>query len=65
MQDVSLYNTAVTGPRHALVVTDIACRSALGLRGVAHLTISKDVQAMRLADDKASMENHGLRTSAA
>jgi pyruvate dehydrogenase (quinone) len=65
MQDVSLYNTAVTGPRHALVVTDIACRSALGLRGVAHLTISKDVQAMRLADDKASMENHGLRTSTA
>lgn len=65
MQDVALYNTVVTGPRHALVVTDIACRSALGSRGVAHLTISKDVQAMRLADDKASLENHGLRTSTA
>jgi pyruvate dehydrogenase (quinone) len=65
MQDVALYNVAVSGPRHALVVTDIACRSALGSRGVAHLTISKDVQAMRLADDKASMENHGLRTSTA
>jgi pyruvate dehydrogenase (quinone) len=65
MQDVALYNTLVTGPRHALIVTDIACRSALGGRGVAHLTIPKDVQAMRLADDKASMENHGLRTSTA
>jgi len=65
MQDVALNNTVVTGPRHALIVTDIACRSALGAHGVAHLTISKDVQAMRLADDKASMENHGLRTSTA
>ncbi|WP_222105695.1 thiamine pyrophosphate-binding protein [Paraburkholderia sp. BCC1885] len=65
MQDVALYNMVVTGPRHALVVTDIACRSALGARGVAHLTVSKDTQALRLADDKASMENHGLRTSSA
>jgi pyruvate dehydrogenase (quinone) len=65
MQDVALYNMVVTGPRHALVVTDIACRSALGGRGVAHLTVAKDTQAMRLTDDKASMENHGLRTSTA
>jgi len=65
MQDVALYNTVVTGPRHALVVTDIAGRSALGGRGVAHLTVSKDTQSMRLADDKASMEKHGLRTSTA
>ena len=63
MEDVALYNTVVTGPRHALIVTDIACRSALGGRGVAHLTISKDTQAERLANDKASTENHGLRTS--
>lgn len=40
MQNVALYNTTVTGPRHALVVTDIAWRSAPGSRGVAHLTIS-------------------------
>ncbi|HEY1608345.1 MAG TPA: hypothetical protein VGG24_03690 [Paraburkholderia sp.] len=63
MQDVALYNLAVTGPRHALTVTDIACRTALGGRGVAHLTIAKDVQAFRLADDKPSIENHGIRTS--
>ncbi|NVH77271.1 pyruvate oxidase [Paraburkholderia sp. JPY432] len=65
MEDVALYNVAVTGPRHALVVTDLACRHALGQRGVAHLAVSKDVQAQRLGDDKASMENHGLRTSTA
>lgn len=65
MQDVALYNVAVSGPRHALTVTDIACRHALGYRGVAHLAVPKDVQTYRLADDKPSMENHGIRTSAA
>ena len=65
MQDVALYNLAVTGPRHALTVTDIACRNALGNRGVAHLAVAKDVQTFRLADDKPSMENHGIRTSTA
>ncbi|SAL01186.1 thiamine pyrophosphate protein [Caballeronia pedi] len=65
MADVALYNVAVTGPRHALTVTDIACRHALGNRGVAHLTIPKDVQFQRLADDKPSTENHGVRTSTA
>lgn len=34
MKGVALYNTAVTSPGHALVVTDIACRTALGGRGV-------------------------------
>ena len=63
MKGVALYNTAVSSPGHALVVTDIACRSALGGRGVAHITVPKDVQAMKLSADKPSMEYHGLRTS--
>jgi pyruvate dehydrogenase (quinone) len=63
MKGVALYNTAVNSPGHALVVTDIACRSALGGRGVAHITVPKDVQAMKLSADKPSMEYHGLRTS--
>jgi pyruvate dehydrogenase (quinone) len=62
MRDVAIYNIAVTGPIHAGIVGNLACRSALGQRGVAHLTIAKDTQAMRLAADKPSMENHGLRT---
>jgi pyruvate dehydrogenase (quinone) len=62
MRDVSLYNIAVTGPIHARIVGNLACRSALGERGVAHLTIAKDTQAMKLGADKPSMENHGLQT---
>ncbi len=30
---------------------------------MAHITIPKDLQAMKLSADKPSMENHGLRTS--
>jgi pyruvate dehydrogenase (quinone) len=62
MRDVAIYNIAVSGPIHAGIVGNLACRSALGKRGVAHLTIAKDVQAMKLAADKPSLENHGLRT---
>ena len=62
MRDVAIYNVAITGPIHAGIVGNLACRSALGQRGVAHLTVAKDTQAMQMAADKASMENHGLRT---
>ena len=63
MEPVALYNVEVTGPQHAIVVGNRACRAALGDRGVAHLAISKDVQMMRLAADKRSMGNPGARTS--
>jgi pyruvate dehydrogenase (quinone) len=63
MEDVAVYNTQVSGPLNAQVVTPIACRAALGQRGVAHLAIAKDTQAMTLSADKPSMENHGLRTA--
>jgi pyruvate dehydrogenase (quinone) len=65
MQDVACFNVEITGPAHALIVTNRACRAALGDRGVAHLTIAKDVQAKPLSSDKPSMENHGGRTSSA
>jgi pyruvate dehydrogenase (quinone) len=64
MEDVSIYNVRVSGPVHARTVVNRACRAALGHRGVAHLTIAKDTQAMKLSADKPSMENHGLQTSA-
>ena len=59
----ALYNVEVTGPEHAVLVTNRACCVALGDRGVAHLTVSKDTQMMRLAADKRSMGNPGARTS--
>jgi pyruvate dehydrogenase (quinone) len=63
MQDVALYNERVTGPEHAVIVANRACRAALGDRGVAHLTVSKDVQMMKLSAGKRSMRNPGARTS--
>jgi pyruvate dehydrogenase (quinone) len=65
MNDVALYNTAVTSPGHALIVSDLACRAALGNRGVAHLSVPKDVQLMQLSADRPSRGNHGARTSSA
>jgi pyruvate dehydrogenase (quinone) len=62
MQSVALYNVRVTGPLHARIVGNLACRAALAGHGVAHLTVAKDIQAMALSQDKPSMENHGLRT---
>jgi pyruvate dehydrogenase (quinone) len=63
MEDVALFNERVNGPAHALFVVNRACRAALGDRGVAHLTITKDEQIKKLSADKPSMENHGGRTS--
>jgi pyruvate dehydrogenase (quinone) len=63
MRDVALYNVQVTGPLHVRIVGNLACRAALSGRGVAHLSIAKDTQAMPLSADKPSMENHGLQTS--
>ncbi len=42
--DVSVYNERVMGPAHVNNVVDEAIRSALGYRGVAHITIPKDIQ---------------------
>src|ERR1700722_6928483 len=42
MEPIALYNVEVTGPQHAIIVANRACRAALGDRGVAHLTIAKD-----------------------
>ena len=63
MQTVALYNEEVTGPEHAVIVGNRACRAALGNRGVARLAISKDVQMMKRSADKRSMRNPGARTS--
>jgi len=42
--DVSCYNQMILGAKHASIVVDIACRSALVRRGVAHLTCPADIQ---------------------
>lgn len=42
--DVAVYNARVMGPEHVENVADLACRTALAYRGVAHLTIPVDFQ---------------------
>ncbi len=42
--DVAKYNGRVMGPHHVENVTELACRTALGYRGVAHVTIPIDFQ---------------------
>ena len=42
--DVAVYNQRVMGPAHVVNVVDEAIKTALARRGVAHLTIPKDIQ---------------------
>src|SRR5580698_7720495 len=42
--DVTVYNARVMGCAHVRNVTDLACRTALNFRGVAHLNIPTDIQ---------------------
>src|ERR671917_1090770 len=37
-EDVAVFNQQVMGPGHARALVDAACRAALGMRGVAHIT---------------------------
>lgn len=60
MKDAAVFNTVITGPRHAQTVVDLACRAALTTPGVAHLTVSVDVQQKPLSDDKASVKASNL-----
>src|ERR1043166_2704207 len=42
--DVALYNCRIMGPTHVENVADLACRTALSYRGVAHIMFPVDVQ---------------------
>ena len=42
--DVCVYNNRVMGPAHVGNAVELACRSALAYRGVAHVTIPVDLQ---------------------
>ncbi len=48
--DVAVYNNMITGAAHAETAMNIACRSALSLRSVSHLTIPIDIQEQKLKD---------------
>jgi pyruvate dehydrogenase (quinone) len=42
--DVAKYNARIMGPAHVENVANLACRTALAYRGVAHITIPVDIQ---------------------
>jgi pyruvate dehydrogenase (quinone) len=63
LKDVAVYNQMINGPRQAQTVVDLACRTALTMPGVAHLSVAKDVQQKPLSQDKASKNSENLRGS--
>jgi len=55
--DVSVYNQRVMGPAHVNNVVDEAIKTALSRRGVAHITIPKDIQEMKSSEEHRSKAN--------
>jgi pyruvate dehydrogenase (quinone) len=56
-EDVAVYTTRVMGPSHIENVTDLACRKAIGYRGVAHINIASDLQRQPATRKNASPRN--------
>jgi len=55
--DVCVYNARVMGPQHVENVVELACRSALAYRGVAHVTLPVDMQSEQVSADIKSKRN--------
>jgi pyruvate dehydrogenase (quinone) len=55
--DVAEYNERIMGPAHAVNVLDEAIRTAMARRGVAHITIPKDIQEWKVSSDQRSGAN--------
>ena len=55
--DVSVYNERIMGAAHARNITELACRTALARKGVAHITIPVDIQDQEVKDDARSKRN--------
>src|SRR5579875_1276907 len=50
-EDVSVFNERIMGAAHAGNVTELACRTALARKGVAHITIPVDLQDQEVSQD--------------
>ncbi|HET9715092.1 MAG TPA: thiamine pyrophosphate-dependent enzyme [Pseudolabrys sp.] len=55
--DVCVYNTRIMGAAHVENAVELACRTALAYRGVAHVTIPVDIQDQTLNEDTRSKRN--------
>src|SRR5436305_4455902 len=57
--DVCVYNARVMNAAHTENVAELACRSAMSYRGVAHVTIPVDVQDATVEErSKRNVEHH-------
>src|SRR3954454_6178661 len=56
-KDVAAYNQMILGAEHARALVDLACRTALSLRTVAHLTCPVDIQELSLSDESPTEKN--------
>ena len=61
--DVAVYNERIMGPAHVGNIADLACRTALSYRGVAHIAFPVDIQDMEVSADKRSDRNVSNHTS--
>ncbi|HVY58775.1 MAG TPA: thiamine pyrophosphate-dependent enzyme [Xanthobacteraceae bacterium] len=55
--DVAVYNTRIMGAQHVENVVELACRTALSYRGVAHVTMPVDMQSEPVDADTRSERN--------
>lgn len=62
-EDVTVYNARIMGAAHTENVADLACRTALTKRGVAHITIPVDFQDQPLEKKNSSDRNLFHHTS--
>jgi pyruvate dehydrogenase (quinone) len=56
-ENVCVYNARIMGPTHVENVVELACRTALSYRGVAHVTVPVDMQSQTIKADKRSERN--------
>jgi pyruvate dehydrogenase (quinone)/pyruvate oxidase len=61
--DVAAFNERVMGPNHVENLADLACRTALSYRSVAHITFPVDLQEAELNQKEASKRNVPHHTS--
>ena len=61
--DVAVFNERVMGPTHVENLVDLACRTALAYRSVAHLAFPVDFQEMEVKDRQRSKRNVPHHTS--
>jgi pyruvate dehydrogenase (quinone)/pyruvate oxidase len=61
--DVAVFNERIMGPNHVENIVDLACRTALGYRGVAHITFPVDLQEHEVKSKQRSKRNVPHHTS--